>query len=495
MIELVILQEVRSEYGKLKLYINGEWIESKTSQYQQVMNPALDRVIGEVPFSIVKEVDEAVKVAKEAFERWRELPVTTRASYIYRLKQKFDEYGEEISRITTQNHGKIIDESRGETRRLIENIETACSIAYTLAKGEHLDQIAIGIDEILVKEPLGVFGIIGPFNFPSLAPFWFIPIALATGCTLVVKPSEITPIPMQWCFKIMEEVGFPDGVVNMVHGGKEVSQALISHPDIQGVCFVGSTPVGKQVYKLAGEHGKRAICQAGAKNYVVVNEDADLERTIPALISSFFGNTGQRCLSGANLVAVSGIYERLKERFVDTASKIKLGYGLDESVEMGPVVTKRAKERIHGYIEKGIQDGAKLILDGRNPNVPDYPNGYFVGCTIFDNVTPDMTIAKDEIFGPVVSIIKVDSLQEAIEMINNKTNYGNAACLFTRSGRDAREFRRNVNAGNIGINVGIAAPMAFFPFGGRRESFFGVLHGQIDCVDFFMDKKVVVERW
>jgi len=492
---VTVLQEVQSEYGRLKLYIDGEWVDSESSRQQQVMNPALDKTIAQVPFSTTKEVDDAVDVAKEAFERWRELPVTTRAGYIYRLKQKFDEHGEEISRITAQNHGKIIDESRGETRRLVENIENACSIAYTLAKGEHLDQIATEIDETLVKEPLGVFGIIGPFNFPSLAPFWFIPTALATGCTLVVKPSEITPIPMQWCFKIMEEVGFPDGVINMVHGGREVSQQLISDPDVEGVCFVGSTPVAKQVYKLAGEHGKRAICQAGAKNYTVVNGDAELEKTIPALMASFFGNTGQRCLSGSNLVAVGGIYEELKDKFTGAASKVRLGYGLDESVEMGPVVTSASRERIVGYIEKGVEEGAKLVLDGRNPKVPGYQNGYFIGCTVFDDVTPDMKIAKEEIFGPVASIMKVDTLQEAIEMINTKTNYGNAACIFTKSGKDAREFRRKANAGNIGVNVGIAAPMAFFPFGGRRESFFGVLHGQMDCVDFFMDKKIVIERW
>ena len=338
---MVILQEVKTQYGKLQLYINGEWMDSKTAQYQNVMNPALDKTIAEVPFSKTEEVDEAVKAAKEAFERWREIPITTRAGYIYKLKQRIDEHIEEISRITTQNHGKIIDEARGESRRLTENIETACSIIYTLAKGEHLDQIASGIDETLVKEPLGVFGILGPFNFPSLAPFWFIPIALASGCTLVVKPSEITPLPLHWCFKVMEEIGFLDGVINLVHGGKDVSQALVCNPDVQGVCFVGSTNVAKQVYKLAGEKGKRAICQGGAKNYVVVEEDADLDKTVQALIPSFYGNSGQRCLSGSNLVPVGKIYDELKDKFVGAVLNMKLGYGLDESVQMGPVVTKK----------------------------------------------------------------------------------------------------------------------------------------------------------
>ncbi|MEM2193005.1 MAG: CoA-acylating methylmalonate-semialdehyde dehydrogenase [Candidatus Methanomethylicia archaeon] len=492
---MTILPEVQSYYGRLKLYINGSWIDSKSSYTQLVMNPAKDEVIAEAPFATMDEVNEAIKAAAEAFEKWRETPITTRVQYIYRLKQRMEEHFEEISRITTQNHGKIIDEARGESRRLIENIETACAIAYTLAKGEHIDQVASGIDETLVREPLGVFTVIGPFNFPALAPFWFIPQALVLGCTLVVKPSEITPLPMMWCFKVLDELELPPGIVNLVYGSREVSEALIKHPDVQGVAFVGSTPTGKYVYKLAGEYGKRAIIQAGAKNYIVVMPDADLNKAIPALLTSFFGNTGQRCLSGSNLVAIGGVYESLKRKFVEAASKLKLGYGLDESVEMGPIVSINAKNRVINYIEKGVSEGAKLILDGRNAYVPEYPKGYFIGPTVFDDVTPDMIIARDEIFGPVANIIRADNLDEAIEMINTKTSYGNAACIFTSSGREAREFRRRVKCGNIGINVGIAAPMAFFPFGGWRESFFGVLHGQIDCVDFFTDKKIVIARW
>jgi len=492
---LGILEPVQKQYGRLMQYIDGGWQQSDSPDVLNVMNPALDETIAQVPMASPDEVNQAVKAAKDAFEAWRELPITARVAYIYRMKQVFDSHVEEISRITTQNHGKIIDESRGETRRLAENIETACSIAYTLAKGERLDQIATGIDETLIKEPLGVFSIIGPFNFPSLAPFWFIPTALVTGCTLVVKPSEITPLPLQWCFKILEEVGLPDGVVNLVHGSKDVSQKLISHRDVQGVCFVGSTPAARQVYALAGEHGKRALCQAGAKNYVVINEDADLARAIPMLMSSFFGNTGQRCLSGSNLVAVGKIYESLKTQFTDAASKLRLGYGLDESVGLGPVVSRNSKNRILGYVEKGIQEGADLVLDGRSPEVQEYPNGYFLGCSVFDKVSPDMTIAKEEIFGPVASLMRVDSVQESVNMINSSTNYGNAACIFTKNGKDAREFRRSVDAGNVGINIGIAAPMAFFPFGGRRDSFYGTLHGQIDCIDFFTDKKIVIERW
>ena len=492
---MVELQEVQINYGKLKLFIGGKWIDSQSAYTQPVMNPAKGESIADVPFATREEVDEAVESARAAFGRWSELPVTTRAGYVFRLKQKLDDYFEDISRMTTQNHGKIIDEARGETRRLVENVEAGCAVAYTLAKGEHLDQIASGVDETLIREPLGSFGVIGPFNFPSLAPFWYIPIAIVLGCTLVVKPSEITPLPMQWCAKAIEEAGIPAGVVNLVHGSKEANEALVTHPEIKGVAFVGSTAVAKSVYRLAGEHGKRALCQAGAKNYIVVMPDSDLATTIPALLPSFFGNTGQRCLSGANLVAVGDVYESLKEKLVHAASRMRLGYGLDESVEMGPLVSQKAKERVFGYIESGIDEGAKLVLDGRAAKVEAYPKGYFLGPTIFDQATPEMTIARDEIFGPVVSIIRAKTLDDAIEMINTKTNYGNEACIFTRNGKNAREFRRRVEAGNIGINVGIAAPMAFFPFAGFRDSFFGVLHGQIDCVDFFADKKVVVTRW
>lgn len=489
---MALLPEVRESYGRLKFYVDGEWIDSESGEVHPAMNPAKDVEIAEVPYSTREEVKNAISVAKEAFEEWREIPLTARLRYLFDLKNKLEEHFEEISRIITQNHGKPIDEARGEMRRLIENVETAISIAYTLNKGEHLDQIATGIDETLVREPLGVFGIIGPFNFPVLAPFWFIPHALVLGCTLVVKPSEITPLSMDRAFKLIDDIGLPPGVINLIHGGKDSGEELIKNPDVKGVTFVGSTPVGRTVYRLAGEYGKRAIVQAGAKNFLIVMPDADVDRTIPALITSFFGNTGQRCLAGANLVVIGDIYEKIRDKFVDSASKLRLGYGLDEDVDMGPVVSRSAMNRIHGYIEKGVEEGARLILDGRNPDV-DYP-GYFIGPTVFEDVTPDMTIAKEEIFGPVASIIRAENLDEAIEMINS-SQYGNSACIFTSSGATARKFRREVDCGNIGINIGIAAPMAFFPFGGRKESFFGVLHGQIDCVEFFTDKKIVISRW
>lgn len=489
-----LLPEVRPHYGKLELFIGGRRVESETDTWLPVYNPAKDEVIAEVPFATREEIEEAVASAREAYEKWSEVPITERIQYLFALKNKLEEYKEELARTIVQNHGKTIAEARGDMRRAIENVEAAIAAGYTLAKGEHMDQVAEGIDETLVREPLGVFLVITPFNFPTMIPMWFIPYALITGNTVVLKPSEITPVPVNWMYKVFEEAGLPPGVVNVVHGAREAVEQLISHKDIVGVAFVGSTPVGRLVYEMASRHGKRALVQAGAKNFLVVMPDANIEGTVPALIGSFFGNAGQRCLAGANLVPVGEAYDRVVKPFLEAASKLKLGYGLDETVDMGPVVSRRARERIISYIDKGVEEGAKLLLDGRKANVPEYPRGYFVGPTVFDEVHPDMTIAREEIFGPVASIIRAETLDDAIEMINENP-YGNAASIFTSSGRVAREFRRRVNVGNIGINIGVAAPMAFFPFAGRKDSFFGVLHGQIDSIDFFTDKKVVITRW
>ena len=491
---MALLKEIKEYYGDVELYIDGEFRKSESDYFMEVMNPALDKPIGRVPFATPEEVDEAVDAAVAAFERWRDVPVPNRVQYLFRMKEVLERHKEEIARIIVQNHGKHIDEARGEVRRAIENVEAAIGAAYTLAKGEALDQVAPSIDEYVIREPLGAFAIISPFNFPVMVPFWFMPYALAVGATVVIKPSEITPIPFYWVNKLLDEVGLPLGVVNVVYGRAEVGERLITHPDIQGVAFVGSTAVARKIYELAGRHGKRVLLQAGAKNYAVVMPDADMDRAATNLISSFFGNTGQRCLANAVLVPVGDAYERIVPRFVELAKGMKLGYGLDEDVDMTPLVSRKALERVHRYIEIGLEEGARLTLDGRNPVVDGYPDGYFVGPTIFEDVTPDMRIAQEEIFGPVASIIRAESLDEAIEMANS-TIYGNASSIFTSSGRVAREFRRRIKAGNIGINVGIAAPMAFYPFAGMKESFFGVIHGQITSVHFFTDTKVVIERW
>lgn len=491
---MALLKEVKEYYGDIEIYINGEFRASESDIYMDVMNPAYDKSIARVPMATLDEVDEAVESAVEAFEMWREVPVPNRVQYLFRLKELIERDKENIARIIVQNHGKHIDEARGEVRRAIENIEAAIGVAYTLLKGEYLDQVAPLIDEIMVREPLGAFAIICPFNFPVMVPFWFLPYALAVGATVVIKPSEITPLPFYWVNKLIDEAGIPPGVVNVVHGRAEVGERLIKHPDIQGVAFVGSTSVAKRIYELTGRLGKRALLQASAKNFAVVMPDADMDKTVTNLISSFYGNTGQRCLANAVLMPVGDAYDRIVPKFIEMARELRLGYGLDEDVDMTPLVSRQAMKRVLKYIDIGVEEGAKLTLDGRNPKVDNYPDGYFVGPTVFEDVAPDMTIAKEEIFGPVACVMRAEDLDEAIELANG-TRYGNAASIFTSNGRFAREFKRRVKAGNIGINVGIAAPMAFFPFGGMKESFFGVIHGQISSVEFFTDTKVIIERW
>jgi malonate-semialdehyde dehydrogenase (acetylating)/methylmalonate-semialdehyde dehydrogenase len=365
--------------------------------------------------------------------------------------------------------------------------------------GYNLEDIAAGIDEYAIYQPLGVFGHIAPFNFPFMVPLWYSPFALATGNTFIVKPSPRDPISQVKLAELIEEAGFPPGVYNVVHGGAEAANIMMEHPDIKGMTFVGTTSIGKEVYKKCGENGKRAIVQVSAKNFLLVMTDADIHATIPALLNSFFGNTGQRCLSGANLVIVGkddGFYKKFLDAFVEATSKIKVGYGLDESIQMGPMQSKDGKERVLKYIEIGIKEKAKLILDGRKPTITgNYPDACFISPTIFEKVTPDMTIAKEEIFGPVANVMRAKDLDEAIQWTNN-CNYGNAASIFTSNGKAAREFQYQVECGNIGVNIGIVAPMAFFPFSGMKDSFFGVLHGQgRDAVRFFTESKVVVQRW
>jgi malonate-semialdehyde dehydrogenase (acetylating)/methylmalonate-semialdehyde dehydrogenase len=482
--------------GQLKLLIGGKWVESSTETYSPIMNPGTGREICKVPFAPKEEVDEVVVSAENAFERWKETPLMERVQYLFKMKNMLEAHLEELARINTINHGKTIRESRGDIRRTIENVEAGIASAYTLLKGEHMDQIAAGIDEGTIKEPLGVFAIVCPFNFPVMVPFWYVPFAIVAGCTVVVKPSEITPVPMARVLELMEnEVGLPPGVLNLVHGSRETVESLIEHPLVKGVTFVGSTAAGRNVYKRAGERGKRAIVQAGAKNSLLVMPDADMSYAVESCISSLFGNSGQRCLAGANILTTSGTSRSLAERLAKRAKELKVGYGLNEETDMGPMVSRKAKERVLQYLDKGAQEGGSLVLDGRRVQVKGYENGFYLGPTIFDDVRPDMTIAREEIFGPVGAVIETPNLDVAIDFINKSTNYGNAASIFTRDGMTAREFRRRVQAGNIGINVGVAAPVGFFPFGGMRDSFFGVLHGQMDSVDFFTDRKVIISRW
>ncbi|MCD6574714.1 CoA-acylating methylmalonate-semialdehyde dehydrogenase [Candidatus Aerophobetes bacterium] len=493
---MAILEEPIKEVLVLKNYIDGEWVESE-GELHDIVNPATRKVIAKAPSSTEKEVDEAVKAANQAFPEWRKTTPLARCRCLFRLKELLEENFEELSRIQTMEHGKTIDESRGETRRGIENVEVATGIP-SLMMGETLEDIATGIDEYLIRQPLGVFSCIAPFNFPFMVPLWFAPYAVATGNCVIVKPSPRDPISQVKLGELVDEAGFPPGVWNIIHGGGEVARALLENKDIKGACFVGSTPVAKEIYKKCGEVGKRVIAQGGAKNFIVIMSDADLEKTIPALMTSFYGNTGQRCLSGANALVVGddAFYKKFLQEFVDAASKIKIGYGLDEGIQMGPMQSEEGKRRVLGFIEKGIEEGAKIILDGRKVEIKgNYPLDCFLGPTVFENVKPYMTIAKEEIFGPVASIIRAKSLDEAIDIIHT-SRYGNAACIFTSSGKTAREFQYRVQCGNIGINIGIAAPMAFFPFSGMKDSFFGILHGQgKEVIRFFTESKVVIQRW
>ncbi len=496
---MVVLEEPIKGVKILKNYIGGEWVKPRSDKVMDVVNPATTKKIGEVPVSNAEDVDTAVKAAKTAFPEWRRATPLTRVRYLFRLKELIEENFEEISRIGTMEHGKTIDESRGETRRGIENVEVATGIP-SLMMGYNLEDIASGIDEYVILQPLGVFACIAPFNFPWMVPLWFIPYAIATGNTYVVKPSSETPMSMTKLFELMDEVGFPPGVVNMVHGGREVVGAILRHPDIRGVSFVGSTPTGRDVvYREGAAHGKRVQAQCGAKNFFVVMPDAVVDATVSSIMTSFYGNTGQRCLSGANLVIV-GEDEKFQRDFmgktVAAARRIRVGYGLDESVQMGPLKSPEKKTRVLGYIEKGLAEGARLVLDGRKFEVAGgYPVDSFLGPSIFEGVTKGMVIAREEIFGPVMCVLRVKDLDEAIRMIN-ESPFGNSAMIFTSSGREARKFQYEVHAGNIGVNVGIAAPMAFFPFSGMKDSFFGDLHGQgRDAIEFFTEKKVVISRW
>jgi len=495
---MAILEEPIKGVPLVKNYINGEWVGSK-GEIRDVVNPATCQTIARVPISTKEEIDIAVEAAKAAFPDWRRTTPVARSRCLFRLKQLMEEHFEEVSRVQTQEHGKTIDESRGETRRGIENVEVACGIP-TLMMGYNLEDIATGIDEYLVRQPLGVFGIIGPFNFPWMIPLWSAPYAVATGNCVVIKPSSEVPLSQMKAAELVEEAGFPPGVWNVVNGGRTVVDGMLDHPDIRGIAFVGSTPTARDViYRRCGETGKRVIAQGGAKNFMVVMPDANLRATIPAMMTSFFGNTGQRCLSGANLVIVGeddGFYNSFVDAVVDAASKVIVGYGLDESVQMGPLRDKEKKAKVIRYIESGIKEGAKLRLDGRKFKVTGgYPDTCFLGPTIFDNVNPDMKIGSEEIFGPVMSVTRAKNLDEAIEMANANP-FGNGHAIFTSSGKDAREFQYRVTSGNVGINIGIVAPMAFFPFSGMKDSFFGILHTQgQEAVRFFTESKVVIQRW
>jgi malonate-semialdehyde dehydrogenase (acetylating)/methylmalonate-semialdehyde dehydrogenase len=489
-----LLEAPKKHYGTLRNYVGGEWVEPETDRYLDVEDPATTETIASVPCSTKADVDRAIQAAQDAFWDWRSTPPVVRARYMFKIKELMEKNFEELSRITTQEHGKAIDEARGETRRTVETVEVASGVT-SLMMGYNLeDGAARNIDETVVRQPLGVGACITPFNFPlMMTGFWW-PYAIAAGNTFVIKQSEQTPLTVTRFFEILEDADLPDGVMNLVHGDLEASGAILDSPLVQAVGFIGSSPVAKLVYKRCGETGKRICANGGAKNFITVMPDAEIDRSLSNMMASFFGCAGERCLAASVLLAVGDVYDEIKEKFVAAASALSTGPGLDESVNVGPVISAKSLDRIHGYIESGIKEGADLILDGRQVEVPGFEGGHYIAPTVFDNCTPDMTICKDEIFGPVAMIVRVKDLKEAIS-ITNATPFGNAASIYTTSGRSARTFWYEVQSGNIGVNLGVAAPVAYFPFAGQGDSHFGSTHGQRDSFELFTDSKVVITRW
>src|SRR5919198_397751 len=475
-------------------FIGGRWVKARTTDFFDVHNPAIGDVIGRTPLSTSTDVDAAVQAAATAFPGWRDTPVNQRAQVLYKLKAQMEAHFDELARIVTTEHGKTLDEARGSVRRGIECVEVACG-APSLMQGTGLEDIAAGIDCHVVRQPLGVVAAIAPFNFPAMVPMWFMPFAIVTGNTFVLKPSEQVPLSQRKMMELFSKSDLPPGVVNLVNGGREVVDAICDHPGIRAVSFVGSTPVAKHVYQRASHAGKRVQALGGAKNFVVIMPDADFDRSIGVITESFYGCAGERCLAGSMLVPIGDAHREARDRMVASARAIKVGDGTQPGVAMGPVISAKHRERVVGYIEKGIAEGAKLLVDGREVGVPERPNGYFVGPTVFDEVSPRMAIGYEEIFGPVASISPVKSLDEAIALMHQHPN-ANATSIFTSSGKAAREFAKHADASMVGVNIGVAAPMAYFPFGGAKDSFFGDLkaHGR-DGIEFYTDKKVTITRW
>lgn len=479
---------------KILNYINGKWTEAETSNYFDVLNPATGSVIARTPLCAKAEVDAAAKAASDVFHAWRRTPAQERVQYLFKLRDLMKANMDEFGRLITNECGKTFEESKAEMIRAIENVEVACGIPMMM-KGEISEDIAPGIDEIMLRQPVGVCATIAPFNFPGMIPFWYLPYALACGNTYIVKPSEKVPMTMQFIFKLIEQVGFPKGVINLVNGAKDAVDGILDHPAVRGVTFVGSSNVAKYLYNRASANGKRVQAQGGAKNPVIVMPDADMDMAVRIIADSAFGCAGQRCLAVSWAVTVGDARHQFNEAICDAAATRKVGYGLDDGVQMGAVISQQSKARIEQLIGLGASEGASIPVDGRGTVIKGFEGGSFVRPTILMDMKPGSEVWKTEIFGPVLGLMHVNTIDEAISLANNQA-YGNQASLFTSSGSAARKFRYEVDSGNIGINIGVAAPMAFFPFSGWKESFFGDLHGQgMDAVEFFTQKKVVVERW
>jgi len=478
----------------LRNFVDGRWVESRAREFLDVYNPARGEVIARTPLSTGEDLDQAVAAARKAFPGWRDTPAVVRARALFRFRDLLEQNFEALARTVTAEHGKTIDESRGSVRRGIECVEVACG-SPSLMMGYGLENISSGIDCQVIRQPVGVCAAIAPFNFPAMVPLWFLPFAVGTGNTIIVKPSEQVPLSQRLVFHLLEKCDLPPGVVNLVNGGREVVEAICDHPEIRAVSFVGSTPVARAVWRRATHESKRVQALGGAKNFVVVMPDADWDRSINVITESFYGCAGERCLAGSVLVPVGEAHGEARDRMAASAKALRVGDGMEQGVSMGPVISARHRERVLDYIEKGVEEGAKLVVDGRKVSVAGNEKGFFLGPTLFDDVRPAMAIGHEEIFGPVASITPVKTLEEAIEVMHAHPN-ANATSIFTTSGKAAREFARHASASMVGVNIGVAAPMAYFPFGGAKDSFFGDLkvHGR-DAYEFYTDKKVVISRW
>jgi malonate-semialdehyde dehydrogenase (acetylating) / methylmalonate-semialdehyde dehydrogenase len=473
-------------------YINGVWEKPQGRTMHPVTNPATGATIAEVPFATAADIDRAVRTAHEAFLQWREVPVVDRVQVLYRYKTLLEQHAADIAHTLTRENGKTIDDAKAEVRRMIQMVEVACGMP-SLMMGDSLNDIAHGIDCKTIRQPIGVCAGITPFNFPAMVPMWMHPFAIACGNSFVLKPSEKVPLTPTMSIELLHDAGLPPGVMSLVHGGKEAVDALLHHPLVRAVSFVGSTPVAKYIYTTAAAEGKRVQALGGAKNHLVVMNDADMPKTVEAIIGSAFGAAGERCLAGSVLVPVGDAAGPLLDLLVKRTKDLSVGDGEGSGVEMGPLVTSDHCKKVAGYVEKGVAEGATPLVDGRERKEAN--GGFFLGPTIFDHVTPEMTIAREEIFGPVLSVMRVDTLDDAINLVN-RSPFGNATAIFTQSGKSAREYSSRIEVGMVGVNVGVAAPMAFFPFAGWKNSFFGDLHAHgKDAVSFYTEQKVIMSRW
>ncbi|MEA2196146.1 MAG: malonate-semialdehyde dehydrogenase (acetylating) / methylmalonate-semialdehyde dehydrogenase [Solirubrobacteraceae bacterium] len=475
----------------LQNYVNGRWVAPAGTGELDVVNPATQDVLARVPLSAGEDLEQAVSAARAAFPAWRSRSTIERARWLFSLREALMGAREELARLVVTEMGKTLADARAEVGRMIEMVECACAVPTTM-QGRVLENVAAGVDCETVRQPVGVCAAIVPFNFPAMVPFWFLPFAVATGNTFVLKPSEQVPLTQNRVFELIDELGLPPGVVNLVNGDREVAQAILESPGIDAVSFVGSAPVAAHVYATAAAHGKRVQALGGAKNHMVVMPDAVIDRAVEGILASSFGAAGQRCMAGSVVVTVAEAAERLIGPLTEAARALRVGDGLDPEVNVGPVISCAARERIEDAIAAAAASGAQLAVDGRGVNGPD---GAFVGPTILTGVTPDMDIVRQEVFGPVLAIVEAADLGEAIEIVN-ASPYGNGTSIFTESGAAVRRYRHDVEAGMVGVNVGVAAPVAFFPFSGWKASFLGDLHAHgTDAVDFYTRKKTVTSRF